>query len=127
MLDKKTFEKQRGWSGYRLECVVWLQTPTGTLEPYLKPRSRLMHCQRGCACCREVYETVSRRVPYLPLFELRVVLVVPRRRLWCGHGASPQLVCLMRLDRYQRLPNRLVKPCGWWPCIPATTAGSMSG
>ena len=42
MLDKKTLEKLGGWSGYRLERVVWPEAPAGTVELYLKPTSKVM-------------------------------------------------------------------------------------
>lgn len=111
MLDKKTLEKLGGWSGYRLERVVWPEAPAGTVELYLKPTSKVMHCQRCGARCRKVHETVTRRVRDLPLFEHRVVLVVPRRRVWCEQCGGPQLERLSWLGRYQRVTDRLAEAC----------------
>jgi transposase len=46
-----------------------------------------------------VHETVARRVRGLPLFQYRVVLHVPRRRLWRDRCAGPRLERLNWLGR----------------------------
>lgn len=111
MLDKRTLEKLGGWSGYRLARVVWPESPNGTVELHLKPTAKVMHCQRCGARCRQVHETVERRVRDMPLFEHRVVLVVPRRRVWCEQCGGPQQERLSWLSRYQRVTDRLAEAC----------------
>ena len=111
MLDKKTLQKLGGWEGYRLERAVWPDEAGGTLELHLKPTRQWMHCERCGHRTRQVHETTLRRVRDLPLFEYRVVLVVPRRRVWCEHCGGPQLERLNWLGRYQRLTNRLADAC----------------
>lgn len=110
-MDKKTLQKLGGWDGYRLERAVWPQASGGTLELHLKPTRQVMHCERCGHRTRQVHETTLRRVRDLPLFEYRVVLVVPRRRVWCEHCGGPQLERLAWLGRYQRLTNRLAEAC----------------
>lgn len=111
MLDRKTLQKLGCWSGYRVDRVVWPESSTGTVELHLKPTAKLMHCQRCGARCTQVHETVTRRVRDLPLFEYRVVLVVPRRRVWCEQCGGPQLEKLAWLSRYQRVTDRLAEAC----------------
>src|SRR5690606_36116339 len=111
MFDRKTLEKLGCWSGYRLERVVWPESDTGTVELHLKPTAKVMYCQRCGAKCKQVHETVNRRVRDLPLFQHRVVLVVPRRRVWCEQCGGPQLERLSWLSRYQRLTDRLADAC----------------
>lgn len=48
----------------------------------------------------------------LPIFEHRVVLIVPRRRLWCSECGGPRLERLSWLSRYQRVTERLAEACG---------------
>ena len=111
MLDKRTLQKLGSWEGYRLDRAVWPQRPGGTLELHLKPTRKWMHCERCGQRSQQVHETTVRRVRDLPLFEHRVVLVVPRRRLWCERCGGPQLERLSWLGRYQRLTNRLAEAC----------------
>lgn len=47
----------------------------------------------------------------LPLFQYRVVLHVPRRRLWCDSCGGPRLERLSWLGRYQRVTDRLAQAC----------------
>jgi len=70
-----------------------------------------MHCEQCGARCRQVHETTVRRVRDLPLFEYRVVLHVPRRRLWCEQCGGPRLERLSWLGRYQRVTDRLAQAC----------------
>lgn len=111
MLDRKALESLGGWSGYRVERVEWPQEEGGTLSLYLKPIGKVMHCQQCGARCRQVHETTVRRVRDLPLFEYRVVLHVPRRRVWCDQCGGPRLEKLAWLGRYQRVTERFGKAC----------------
>ena len=111
MLDRKTLQKLGGWQGYRLDRVVWPESDKGTVELHLRPTAKVMHCQRCGGRCRQVHETSIRRVRDLPLFERRVVLVVPRRRVWCDRCGGPQLERLSWLGRYRRVTDRLAEAC----------------
>lgn len=125
MLDKKTLQKLDSWESYRLERTVWPQAAGGTLELHLKPTRKWMCCERCGRCSQQVRETTIRRVRDLPIFEHRVVLVVPRRRLRCEHCAGPQLERLSWLGRYQRLPNRLAEACS--PLLRAASVLAVAG
>lgn len=109
MLDRKTIEMLGGWDGYRLERVVWPEDGSRTVSLYLKPKTKVMYCEHCGARCRQVHETVSRRVRDLPILAFRVVLIVPRRRLWCESCGGPRLEKLSWLGRYQRVTNRLAQ------------------
>ena len=97
-----------GWEGYRLIsleeverggqrwCVIWL-TPI---------ERRRRHCS-GCGRrVRAVHDVVDRRVRDLPLFDSRVELVVPRRRLACPR-CGPRLESLSWLACHARVTARL--------------------
>ncbi|WP_149135404.1 ISL3 family transposase [Cupriavidus campinensis] len=112
MLDRKTLQALGCWDGYRLDRVEWPQGESRTLSLYLKPVSKVMYCEECGAKCRQVHETVVRRVRDLPLFEYRVVLHVPRRRVWCDQCGGPRLERLEWLGRYQRVTARLAQACG---------------
>lgn len=109
MLDRKTIEALGGWKGYRVERVVWPEGESRTVMIHLKPSAKTMHCAHCGNRCRQVHETTVRRVRDLPLFALRVVLVVPRRRVWCDRCGGPRLEKLSWLGRYQRVTNRLAE------------------
>lgn len=112
MLDRKTIERLGAWEGYRLKKVIWPEAAGGTVELHLEPTRKLMRCE-GCGRrCRQVHETTLRRVRDLPIFEHRVVLVVPRRRVWCEHCGGPRLERLSWLSRYRRVTDRLAEACG---------------
>jgi transposase len=111
MLDRKTLQRLGSWEGYRLERAVWPDEPQGTLELHLKPTRKWMRCERCGRRGRQVHDTSIRRVRDLPIFEHRVVLVVPRRRMWCEHCGGPQLERLNWLGRYQRVTDRLAEAC----------------
>jgi len=111
MLDRKLLESLGGWEGYRVERVVWPEGSSRTLSIYLKPTAKVMHCEQCGARCRQVHETTIRRVRDLPLFEYRVVLHMPRRRLWCEQCGGPRLERLAWLGRYQRVTDRLAQAC----------------
>ena len=111
MLDRKLLESLGGWEGYRVDRVVWPEGDGRTVSLYLKPTAKVMHCEQCGARCRQVHETTVRRVRDLPLFEYRVVLHVPRRRLWCEQCGGPRLERLSWLGRYQRVTDRLGQAC----------------
>lgn len=82
-----------------------------TLALYLKPVSKMMRCEQCGARCSQIHETSIRRVRDLPLFEHRVVLHVPRRRVWREHCKGPSPEKLDWLGRYQRVTERFAKAC----------------
>lgn len=112
MLDRKTLQALGCWTGYKLDRVVLPEGDSRTLSLYLKATSKVMYCQECGAKCKQVHETVVRRVRDLPLFDYRVVLHVPRRRLWCDQCGGPRLERLDWLGRYQRVTARLARACG---------------
>ena len=109
MLDRKTIEKLGGWEGYRVERIAWPEGGSRTVTIYLKPSARTMYCQHCGSRCRQVHETTVRRVRDLPLMALQVILVVPRRRVWCDPCGGPRLEKLSWLGRYQRVTDRLAE------------------
>ncbi|OZI73988.1 ISL3 family transposase [Bordetella genomosp. 12] len=111
MLDRKLLETLGGWQGYAVERVEWPEGAGRTLSIYLKPTAKVMLCEQCGARCRQVHETTVRRVRDLPLFEYRVVLHVPRRRLLCERCGGPRLERLSWLGRYQRVTDRLAAAC----------------
>ena len=111
MLDSKLLQALGGWEGYVVERVQWPQGDSRTVSIYLKPQASVMHCERCGAQCSQVYETTTRRLRDLALFEYRVVLHVPRRRLWCDSCGGPHLEKLSWLGRYQRVTDRLAQAC----------------
>lgn len=111
MLDRKALQALGCWTGYRLERVEWPRDGDQTLSLYLKPVSKVMVCEQCGKRCQQVHETTERRVRDLPLFEYRVVLHVPRRRVWCEHCGGPRLERLDWLGRYQRVTERFAKAC----------------
>ncbi|PAK14197.1 ISL3 family transposase [Burkholderia ubonensis] len=111
MLDRKALQALGCWTGYRLERVEWPEGEGRTLSLYLKPVSKVMYCEQCGARCQQIHETTVRRVRDLPLFEYRVVLHVPRRRVWCERCGGPRLEKLDWLGRYQRVTERFAKAC----------------
>lgn len=109
MMDRKLLEAVGGWKGYRIERVEWPDSQSRTLSVHLKPANKVMRCEQCGARCHQVHETTVRRVRELPLFEYRVVLHVPRRRVWCPSCAGPRLEKLDWLGRYQRVTNRFAE------------------
>ena len=109
MFDRKTIEKLGGWEGYRVERIEWPQGESRTVTIHLKPSSRAMYCAHCGSRCRQVHETTVRRVRDLPLMAFRVVLAVPRRRVWCVQCGGPRLEKLSWLGRYQRVTDRLAE------------------
>lgn len=111
MLDRETLEALGGWEGYRIKRVGWPEGPSRTLSLFLEPATSVMHCEQCGAQCGQVHETTVRRVRDLPLFDYRVVLHVPRRRVWCERCGGPRLEKLTWLGRYQRVTDRLARAC----------------
>ncbi len=91
--------------------MEWPEGEGRTLSLYLKPVSKVMYCEQCGARCQQIHETTVRRVRDLPLFEYRVVLHVPRRRVWCEHCGGSRLEKLAWLGRYQRVTERFAKAC----------------
>lgn len=111
VLDRKTLQALGCWTGYRLESVQWPQGDSRTLSLHLKAVGKVIHCQHCGSRCQQIHETTIRRVRDLPLFEYRVVLHVPRRRVWCDRCGGPRLERLDWLGRYQRVTERFAKAC----------------
>lgn len=111
MLDRKTLQSLGCWKGYQLDRVEWPEAEGRTLSLYLRPVSKVMHCEQCGERCRQVHETTVRRVRDLPLFEYRVVLHVPRRRVLCERCGGPRLERLDWLGRYQRVTQRFADAC----------------
>ena len=99
MLDRKTIEKLGGWEGYRVERIAWPEGDSRTVTVYLKPSARTMYCAHCGSRCRQVHDSTTRRVRDLPLMAFRVVLVVPRRRVWCARCGGPRLEKLSWLGK----------------------------
>jgi transposase len=91
MLDRKTLDAIGGWAGYRVEKVEWPDDASRTLSVFLKPSVKTLHCEQCGGRCHQVHDVSVRRVRDLPMFQYRVVLHVPRRRVWCPHCNGPRL------------------------------------
>lgn len=90
MLERKTLQALGCWEGYNLKRVVWREQPSRTLSLYLKPVGKVMYCEPCGARCQHANETTVRRIRDLPIFDHRVVLHMPRRRVWCNRcGGLP--------------------------------------
>lgn len=70
-----------------------------------------MYCQRCGSRCRQVHKTTVRRGRDLPPFEHRVVLLVPRWRVWCEQCGGPQRERPSWLSRHCRVTDRLADAC----------------
>ena len=70
-----------------------------------------MRCERSGQRGQQVHDTSIRRVWDLQNFGHLVVLVVPRRRMWCEHCHGPQLELLNLVARYRRVTGRLAAAC----------------
>ncbi len=109
MLDRKTLEALGKWTGYRVERVEWPGEASRTLSIFLKPAGKALICEQCGGRCRQVHDVSARRVRDLPMFQFRVVLHVPRRRVWCPRCHGPRLEKLDWLGRYQRVTNRFAE------------------
>ena len=111
MFDRKTVGKLGGWTGYRVAELDYRPGEgwggRGKVIIQLEPSRQWMHCERCGARSKRLHDTEIRRVRDLPLFDWDVVLLVPRRRLWCERCGGPQLEHLEWLSRYRRVTRRL--------------------
>ncbi len=123
MRDRKLLESLGGWQGYGVERVEWPEGIGRTLSIYLTPTAKGMRCEQCGARCLQMHEATVRRVRDLPLFEYRVVLHVPRQRLWCEQCGGPRLERLAGLGRYQRVTDRLAQTLGKTSLAPRVRAG----
>ena len=116
MFDKRILTELGGWRGYRvadLECRAgegWMGR--GKLVIRLEPRSKTMRCSRCGKKSQSVHETTIRRIRDLPILDWDVVLIVPRRRLWCEHCNGPHLEELDWLSPHRRVTKRLEAAIG---------------
>ncbi|HFD81141.1 MAG TPA: ISL3 family transposase [Gammaproteobacteria bacterium] len=78
----------------------------------LEPRSKTMRCSRCGRKSRSVHDTTMRRIRDLPILDWDVVLLVPRRRLWCSHCGGPHLEALDWLSPHRRVTRRLEEAIG---------------
>jgi transposase len=111
MLDHKTLQALGCWKGYRLDRVEWPQGDSRTLALFLRPVGKVMFCENCGSRCKQVHETTVRRVRDLPIFQFRVVLHVPRRRVICEACGGSRLEKLDWLGRYQRVTERFAQAC----------------
>ena len=116
MFDKKTLGKLGGWTGYRVAELDyrpgegWMGR--GKLLIRLEPSRKGMRCSRCGARSQSVHDTTLRRVRDLPILDWDVVLIVPRRRLWCEHCGGPHLEALDWLSPHRRVTRRLEEAIG---------------
>ena len=107
---------QRGWTGYRVAELDyrpgegWMGR--GKLLIRLEPSREGMRCSRCGARSQSVHDTTLRRVRDLPILDWDVVLIVPRRRLWCEHCGGPHLEALDWLSPHRRVTRRLEEAIG---------------
>jgi len=116
MCDKRTLTELGGWTGYRVADLEyrpgegWMGR--GKLLIRLEPRGKTMRC----SCCgkkgQSVHDTTVRRIRDLPILDWDVVLIVPRRRLWCEHRGGPHLEELDWLSPHRRVTRRLEAAIG---------------
>ena len=116
MFDKQTLSKLGGWTGYRVTDLEyrpgegWMGR--GKLLIRLEPSRKSMRCSRCGARSQSVHDTTLRRVRDLPILDWDVVLIVPRRRLWCEQCGGPHLEELDWLSPHRRVTRRLEEAIG---------------
>lgn len=116
MFDKKTLTQLGGWTGYRVADLEyrpgegWMGR--GKLLIRLEPSRKAMRCSRCGARSQSVHDTVIRRVRDLPILDWDVLLIVPRRRLWCERCGGPHLEELDWLSPHRRVTRRLEEAIG---------------
>lgn len=116
MFDKRTLTELGGWTGYRVAELEyrpgegWMGR--GKLLIRLEPCGKTMRCSRCGAKSRAVHDTTVRRIRDLPILDWDVVLLVPRRRLWCEHCGGPRLEALDWLLPHRRVTRRLEEAIG---------------
>ena len=96
------------WDGYEVGDVAEeLRGSRRWCVVRLEPKAGGWRCCSRCARRVEaVHDRQERRIRDLPLFEVPVDLVVPRRRLLCP-GCGPRLEQLSWLEPYARVTRRL--------------------
>ena len=116
MFDKKTLSKLGGWTGYRVVDLEYLPGEgwmgRGKLLIRLEPSRKSMRCSHCGARSQSVHDTTLRRVRDLPILDWDVVLIVPRRRLWCEQCGGPHLEELDWLSPHRRVTRRLEEAIG---------------
>lgn len=116
MFDKKTLSKLGGWTGYRVVELDyrpgegWMGR--GKLLIRLEASRKHMRCSRCGTRSQRVHDTTLRRVRDLPILDWDVVLVVPRRRLWCARCGGPHVEDLDWLSPHRRVTRRLEEAIG---------------
>lgn len=116
MFDKQTLTELGGWTGYRVAGLEyrpgagWMGR--GKLLIHLEPSDKGMRCSRCDTVSHSVHDTVHRRIRDLPLLDWDVVLIVPRRRLWCERCGGPHLEALDWLSPHRRVTRRLEEVIG---------------
>jgi transposase len=116
MFDKQTLSKLGGWTGYRVAELDyrpgegWMGR--GKLLIRLEPSCKRMRCSRCGARSQSVHDTSRRRIRDLPILDWDVVLIVPRRRLWCKQCQGPHLEALDWLSPHRRVTRRLEEAIG---------------
>lgn len=116
MFDKQMLSKLGGWSGYRVADLEyrpgegWMGR--GKLLIRLQPNRKGMRCSSCGARSQSVHDTTVRRVRDLPILDWDVVLIVPRRRLWCEQCGGPHLEDLDWLSPHRRVTRRLEEAIG---------------
>ena len=81
------------------------------LELHLESTKKWTTFKRCGQRSRQIHESANRWVRDPPLFEHRVMLIVPRRRLWCDKYDGRRLEKPSWLGRYQRVTNQLADAC----------------
>lgn len=108
MAQTECIARLGGWEGYEVAEV--LEQQRGGVRwcvIRLRAESGVGRCCSGCGrCCDAVHDSAERRVRDLPIFEVPVLLIVPRLRLACP-SCGPKLERLAWLEAYARVSTRL--------------------
>ncbi len=116
MFDKHTLTKLGGRMGYRVADLEyrpgegWMGR--GKLLIWLEPFGKTIRCSRCGKKSQSVHDTTIRRIRDLPILDWDVVLIVPRRRLWCELCGGPYLEELDWLSPHRRVTRRLEAAIG---------------
>jgi transposase len=103
------FISQMGvWDGYDVEsCVTEVPRDASWCIVCLSVQEGRERCCSGCLRpCREIHDLEPRRIPDLPVFEHRTVILFPRVRVVCPH-CGPRVEKLAWLDPYARVTCRM--------------------
>ncbi len=113
MTANKVIKILGGWEGYRVATVGPSSTSPSKEEREiwveLVPEGRkgiFGECGRGCT---RVHDTSERWIRELPVFGQPCLLLVHRRRVWCGHCNGPKLERLSWLEPWARHTSRFAK------------------